>query len=178
LILPYGKHVAHIHPTVFVAPSAVIIGDVEIEEGASVWFGAVLRGDMAPIRIGAGTNIQDNCTLHTDIDTPVSIGAGVTVGHNAVVHGCTIESDCLIGMGALVLNRARVLRGSIIAAGSVVRQDSVIGPGQLAAGTPATIKKDLSDEAAATIADSEVHYRDLAEAYRQSEAIQAKALGD
>lgn len=176
MILPYGEHVPHIHPTVFMAPTAVIIGDVEIEEGASIWFGAVLRGDMAPIRIGAGTNIQDNCTLHTDIDTPVSIGTGVTVGHNAVVHGCTIEAGCLVGMGALVLNRVRILSGSIIAAGSVVRQDSVIGPGQLAAGTPATIKKDLSAQAITTIREAETRYRDLAEVYRQSDTIQAQAL--
>ena len=171
MILPYKTHAPRIHPTVFVAPTAVVIGDVEIEEGASVWFGAVLRGDMAPIRIGAGTNIQDNCTLHTDIDTPLIIGPGVTVGHNAVVHGCTIEADCLIGMGALVLNRAKVLNGSIIAAGSVVRQGSAIGPGQLAAGTPAAIKKPLSAEATATIVDAQIHYRHLAEVYRLNEAI-------
>ncbi len=128
MVLSYGEKTPMIHPSVFVAPTAVIIGDVEIAEGASVWFGAVLRGDMAHIRIGAGTSIQDNCTLHTDIDTPVSIGTGVTVGHNAVVHGCTIEANCLVGMGALVLNRARILSGSIIAAGSVVRQESVMGP--------------------------------------------------
>lgn len=171
MILPYGAQVPRIHSTVFVAPTAVVIGDVEIEEGASVWFGAVLRGDLAPIRIGAGTNIQDNCTLHTDIDTPLFIGAGVTVGHNAVVHGCTIEADCLIGMGALVLNRAKVLKDSIVAAGSVVRQDYAIGPGQLAAGTPATIKKTLSAEAIASIRDAQTHYRDLAEVYRQNEAL-------
>lgn len=176
MILPYQEHVPRIHPTVFVAPTAVVIGNVEIEEGASVWFGAVLRGDMAPIRIGAGTNIQDNCTLHTDIDTPLFIGPGVTVGHNAVVHGCTIEADCLIGMGALVLNRAKVLKGSIIAAGSVVRQDYAIGPGQLAAGTPATIKKPLSTEATATIRDAQNHYRDLAGVYRQNGALQAQSL--
>lgn len=156
------------------APTAVIIGDVDIEAGASIWFGAVLRGDMASIRIGADTNIQDNCTLHTDTDTPISIGAGVTVGHNAVVHGCTIEADCLIGMGALVLNRARILNGSMIAAGSVVREESVIGPGQLAAGTPATIKKTLSAEATASIMDAVTHYRDLAEVYHQSCPIEGQ----
>ena len=167
MILSYGEKTPVIHPSVFLAPTAVIIGDVEIGESASVWFGAVLRGDLAPIRIGAGTNIQDNCTLHVDEDTPASIGAGVTIGHNAVVHGCTIEDDCLIGMGALVLNRARIRSGSMIAAGSVVRQESVIGPGQLAAGTPAIIKKDLPPKAIATIRDSVAHYRDLARAYRQ-----------
>lgn len=176
MILPFREQAPRIHPTVFVAPSAVIIGDVEIEAGASVWFGAVLRGDLAPIRIGAGTNIQDNATLHTDIDTPLSIGSGVTVGHNAVVHGCTIEADCLIGMGALVLNRVQISSGSIIAAGSVVRQDSRIGPNQLAAGTPATIKKALSPEATLIIKDAQIHYRDLAEVYRRSETIAAHSL--
>jgi len=165
MILPYGDKTPSIHPSAFVAPTAVIIGDVEIAEGASVWFGAVLRGDLAPIRIGARTNIQDNCTLHVDADTPTTIGAGVTIGHNAVVHGCTIEADCLVGMGALVLNRARICTGSIIAAGAVVRQDCVIGSGQLAAGTPATIKKPLSTAAAATIQEAAAHYCELAEWY-------------
>jgi carbonic anhydrase/acetyltransferase-like protein (isoleucine patch superfamily) len=162
MILPYAGKAPAIHPTAFIAPTAVIIGDVEIGAGASIWFGAVVRGDMAPIRIGARTNIQDNCTLHVDVDTPATIGAGVTVGHNAVVHGCAIESECLIGMGALVLNRAKICSGSIIAAGAVVRQDSVIGPHQLAAGTPAVIKKTLSSAALATIQEAAAHYVELA----------------
>jgi carbonic anhydrase/acetyltransferase-like protein (isoleucine patch superfamily) len=169
MILPYREKTPILHPTVFVAPTAVIIGDVEIAEGASVWFGAVLRGDMAPIRIGARTNIQDNCTLHVDADTPATIGAGVTIGHNAVVHGCTIEDDCLIGMGALVLNRAKIGNGTIIAAGAVVREDQVVPAGQLAAGTPAAVKKPLSVAAAATIREAAAHYCQLAGEYGDSE---------
>jgi carbonic anhydrase/acetyltransferase-like protein (isoleucine patch superfamily) len=169
MILPFGEITPILHPTVFVAPTAVIIGDVEIEAGASIWFGAVVRGDMAPVRIGARTNIQDNCTIHVDADTPVAIGAGVTIGHNAVVHGCTIEDRCLIGMGSLVLNRARICTGSIIAAGAVVRQDSLIGPGQLAAGTPAAIKKTLSPADAATIREAAEHYCELAAHYGRSD---------
>ena len=165
MILPHGDKTPTIHPSVFVAPTAVVIGDVQIAEGASVWFGAVLRGDLAPIRIGAGTNIQDNVTLHVDEDTPATIGAGVTIGHNAVVHGCTIADDCLIGMGALVLNRASIGSGTIVAAGAVLRQDSVIAPGQLVAGTPAVVKKSLSQAAAATIGEAAAHYRQLAAEY-------------
>lgn len=167
MILPYEGKVPLIHPSVFVAPTAVIIGDVEIDEGASVWFGAVVRGDMAPIRIGARTNIQDNCTIHVDVELPAIIGKGVTVGHNAVVHGCTIADDCLIGMGSLVLNRACIESGSIIAAGAVVTEDSRIGPEMLAAGTPAVVKKALGASAVAGIRDAAARYCELVEKYRR-----------
>jgi carbonic anhydrase/acetyltransferase-like protein (isoleucine patch superfamily) len=166
MLLAFRDHWPRIHPTAYVAPTATIIGDVEISAGASVWFGAVVRGDMAPIRIGARTNIQDNCTIHVDADTPATIGSGVTIGHNAVVHGCTIADDCLIGMGAQVLNRARIESGSIIAAGAVVTQDSRIGPGVLVAGAPAEVKKPLSTSAVASIREAAIHYGELAECYQ------------
>ncbi|MEJ2639989.1 MAG: gamma carbonic anhydrase family protein [Desulfosarcinaceae bacterium] len=171
MMLPYEGKTPRIHPSVFVAPTAVIIGAVEIAAGASVWFGAVLRGDLAPIRIGARTNIQDNCTIHVDIDTPAIIGDGVTIGHNAVVHGCTIEDHCLIGMGALVLNQAWIGSGSIIAAGAVVTQESRIGPEVLAAGTPAVVKKSLDAPAVAGIRDAAAQYCDLVEKYRRRDSL-------
>jgi carbonic anhydrase/acetyltransferase-like protein (isoleucine patch superfamily) len=167
MILPYQGKAPLIHPSVFVAPTAVIIGDVEIDEGASIWFGAVVRGDMAPIRIGARTNIQDNCTIHVDVDLPAIIGKGVTIGHNAVVHGCTIADHCLIGMGALVLNRACIEKGSIIAAGAVVPQGGRIGPQVLAAGMPAVVKKPLGASAVAGIRDAAAQYCQLVENYRR-----------
>jgi len=130
---------------VFVAPTASVIGDVEIEEGASIWYGAVLRGDLAYIKIGKNTNIQDNCTIHTDTDKPAIIGDNVTVGHNAVVHGCTVENNCLIGMNAVILNDAVIKTGSVIAAGSVVREGDKIGPRHFAVGIPALFKKELPE---------------------------------
>jgi carbonic anhydrase/acetyltransferase-like protein (isoleucine patch superfamily) len=127
----------------FIAPTAVLIGDVTVEEGASVWFGAVLRGDFNRIVIGAGTSVQDNSVIHTNEDLPTIIGSNVTVGHLSLLEGCEIEDGALIGMGSIVLNRARVGRRAMLAAGSVVREDQEIPREVLAAGVPATVKKDL-----------------------------------
>ena len=129
---------------VFIAPTAVVLGDVEIGDGSSIWYGAVVRGDEAKIRIGKNTNIQDNCTLHSDPPSPLVIGDNVTVGHNAVVHGCTVEDDCLIGIGSIVLNDARVKTGSIVASGCVVKQGQEVGPYHMVAGAPARLKKELT----------------------------------
>ena len=145
MIIEYNKIVPSIGDNVFIAPTAVIIGDVTIDDGASIWFNAVLRGDMAPIRIGANTNIQDNCTIHTDFGKPAIIADHVTVGHNAVVHGCTIDTGSLVGIGAIVLNGAHVMAQTVVAAGAVVREGARFGPRQLVAGAPATVKKDLAD---------------------------------
>ena len=122
MILPFGGKLPVIGENVYLAPTAVLIGDVVIGDGSSIWFGTVLRGDMAPIRVGRETNIQDNCTVHVDEGFPAVIGDRVSVGHNAVVHGCTVEDECLVGMGALVLTGALVRRGSVVAANAVVRE--------------------------------------------------------
>ncbi len=124
--------------------SAVVIGDVELQDGASVWYGAVLRGDMEPIRIGRDTNIQDNCTVHTEVGCPARVGDGVTIGHHAVIHGCVVEDDCLISIGAALLNGAVIRRGSVVAAGAVVREGQEVGPGLLVAGIPAAAKRPLT----------------------------------
>ena len=145
MIIEYKGKKPVIGNNVFIAPTAVIIGDVTLEDNASVWFGAVLRGDMAPITVGENANIQDNCTLHVDYDTPVVIGDNVTVGHNAVVHGCTVEDHSLIGIGATVLNNARIGKGAVVAAGSVVREGQVVEPWTLVAGIPAKLKKMLEE---------------------------------
>jgi carbonic anhydrase/acetyltransferase-like protein (isoleucine patch superfamily) len=145
MIIEYNQIVPRIGKNVYIAPTAVVIGDVTIGDGASIWFNAVLRGDMAPIRIGANSNIQDNCTVHTDFGKPATIGEKVTVGHNAVVHGCTIGDGSLIGIGAVVLNDAQVGEQAVVAAGAVVREGTRVGPRQLVAGIPALVKKDLSD---------------------------------
>jgi len=130
-------------PDAFVAPTAVLIGDVVVEEGASVWFGAVLRGDFNRIVVGAGTSVQDNSVLHTNEELPTTIGRNVTVGHLSLLEGCTVEDGALIGMGSIVLNRARVGSRAMLAAGSVVREDGEIPPEVLAAGVPAQVKKSL-----------------------------------
>jgi carbonic anhydrase/acetyltransferase-like protein (isoleucine patch superfamily) len=130
-----------VHRSVFIAKSASIMGDVEIGEDSSIWYGAVLRGDGAPIRIGKGTSIQDNCVIHVDIGAPTTIGSGVTVGHCALVHGATVEDDCIIGMNAVVLNHARIGRGSIVGANALVTANKEIPPNSLVLGSPAKVVK-------------------------------------
>ena len=130
-------------PDAFVAPTAVLVGDVVVEEGASVWFGAVLRGDYSRIVVGAGSNVQDNCVLHTNEDLPTLIGSNVTVGHLSMLHGCVVEDGALIGMGSIVLDGARIGRQAMLAAGSVVSEGGEIPAEVLAAGAPAQVRKAL-----------------------------------
>ena len=158
MIIELGEKKPRIGNNVFIAPTAVIVGDVEIRDRASIWYGAVLRGDMAPIFIGENTNVQDNCTVHTDYGKPTHIGKSVTVGHNVVVHGCHVEDHCLIGMGSILLNDCRVKEGSIVAAGSVVREGQSVGPFHLVAGAPAIFKKELPHEIFSRIANPVQNY--------------------
>ncbi len=133
--------------SVFVAPGAILLGDVIVAEKSSIWYQTVVRGDMNFIRIGRSTNLQDHCTIHVTSDIhPVQIGDRVTVGHAAVIHGATLGNDCLIGMGSLILDGARVGAGSLIAAGSVVPPGMEIPPRSLAQGAPARIRRTLTDE--------------------------------
>ena len=141
--LPFDGKEPQVAPDAFVAPTAVLIGDVVVEEGASVWFGAVLRGDFDRIVVGAGSSVQDNCVVHTNEDLPTIIGQNVTVGHLSLLEGCVIEDGAIVGMGSIVLNRARVGSRVMLAAGSVVTEDGEIPPEVLAAGAPAEAKKDL-----------------------------------
>ena len=126
-----------IDPTAFIAPGAIVLGDVHLGAESSVWYNAVLRGDTDRITIGARTNIQDLTMIHADPGVPCTVGERVTVGHRVILHGCTIEDDCLIGMGAIILNGARVGRGSVIGAGALVRENAEIAPGSLVVGVPA-----------------------------------------
>jgi carbonic anhydrase/acetyltransferase-like protein (isoleucine patch superfamily) len=130
----------------YVAPTAVLIGDVTVAAGASIWFGAVLRGDNSAIVIGEGSNVQDNCVIHCAQDLPTIVGANVTIGHMAMLEGCVIDDNSLIGMGAIVLQRARVGSGSLVAAGAVVGEGVAIPAGVLAAGVPARVKKEIDGE--------------------------------
>ncbi|GAA1144011.1 gamma carbonic anhydrase family protein [Streptomyces javensis] len=157
-----------IAPDTFVAPTSVVIGDVVLAAGSSVWYQAVLRGDGGPIVLGADSNIQDNCTVHVDPGFPVSIGERVSVGHNAVVHGCTVEDEVLIGMGATVLNGARIGAGSLVAAQALVPQGMEIPPGSLVAGVPARVKRPLTDEEREGIKLNAQVYADRAKQYREA----------
>ncbi|MEK6714378.1 MAG: gamma carbonic anhydrase family protein, partial [Nitrospirota bacterium] len=154
-ILSYKGIYPKLHQTVFIVESAIIIGDVEIGEYSSVWFNAVIRGDVNYIRIGYRTNIQDLCMLHVTKDThPLILGNEITVGHSVTLHGCTIKDRCLIGMGATILDGAVVGEDCIIGAGALVTEGSVIPPGTLAIGFPAKPKRDLTDAERARIKQS------------------------
>jgi len=148
-----------VHETAFVASGARLVGDVRIGEGASVWYNAVVRGDSAAITLGAGSNLQDNVSVHVDVDSPVVIGENVSVGHNAVVHGCTIGDGSLIGMGSVVLSGVVIGAGCLIAGGAVVLEGSVIPDGSLVAGVPAKVRRQLSDDERAGILRNAQIYR-------------------
>jgi carbonic anhydrase/acetyltransferase-like protein (isoleucine patch superfamily) len=167
VILPYGGIHPRIHPTAFVAPNATVIGNVTIEEEASVWFGAVIRGDEPEfeIRVGARTSVQDNVVLHVSRQGPTVIGADVTIGHGAVLESCTVGRGALIGMNAVVLQKATVGDEALVAAGAVVGQGAAIPPRTLAAGSPAAVKKELKGESLRWIQTSAGHYVDLSRSY-------------
>lgn len=142
-IYTYNKIKPEIHTSVYIAPNAMIIGDVKLDAESSVWFGSVVRGDTDTIKIGKRTNIQDLSVCHADEGIPLTIGNNVTVGHRCIIHGCTIEDDCLIGMGAVIMNHSIVGKGSVIAAGSVVLENTTIPPYSLVAGSPGIIKRKI-----------------------------------
>jgi len=146
LVLPYLEHAPVIGEDVFIAPHAAVIGQTTLGDRVSVWFGAVLRGDIAPVMVGEGTNIQDNSVLHVGSHEPCVVGRHVVVGHNAVLHGCTVEDGCVVGMGAIVLNRAVIGQGSVIGAGSLITQGTVIPPYSLVLGSPGQVARELTEE--------------------------------
>jgi carbonic anhydrase/acetyltransferase-like protein (isoleucine patch superfamily) len=159
-----GKH-PRVADDAFVAPSADLVGDVVVEERASVWFGAVLRGDFSSIVIGAGSSVQDNAVVHCAEGLATVVGRNVTIGHGALLEGCIIEDGAVIGMGAIVLQRARVGSGSMVAAGAVVREGQEIPPGVVAAGAPAVVKKPLDGPSREWVESAAVHYQALRTRY-------------
>ncbi|MBE9528975.1 MAG: gamma carbonic anhydrase family protein [Proteobacteria bacterium] len=159
MILPFKSIYPKLHETVFTVESAAIIGDVEIGADSSIWFNAVVRGDVHYIRIGERTNIQDNSTLHVTHDThPLVLGNDITAGHNVTLHGCTIEDRCLIGMGAIILDGAVVGSDSMIGAGALVTEGMVVPPGSLVVGVPGKVKRALTDDEKAGILQSATNY--------------------
>jgi carbonic anhydrase/acetyltransferase-like protein (isoleucine patch superfamily) len=165
MILTYGGHTPRVAGSAFIADSADIIGDVEIGENASIWFQSVLRGDIEPIRVGANSNIQDGTVVHTMMGARTTVGDWVTVGHRAVLHGCTIENHCLIGMGAILLNNVRVGEGSIVAAGALVLENTVIPPHSLYLGVPARFQRQLAESDRVFIDMHATHYLQYKENY-------------
>ena len=153
--------------TAFVAPGAVLIGRVTIGAEASVWYGAVLRADCDAISVGTRSNVQDGCVLHADPGVPLSVGSEVTIGHNATLHGCTIEDLVLIGMGAVVLNGARVARHSVVAAGTVLTEGQQVPEGVLVAGVPGKVRRDLSEAERAAIERNAATYIALSQLRRR-----------
>ena len=160
----------HILPSVdescFVAESADVIGNVMLEQGANIWYNTVIRGDLEPITVGANTNIQDLCTVHTSRHFPTVIGAYVTVGHRAICHGCTIEDRVLVGMGSIILDGAYVESDVIIGAGSLVPPGKRIPSGSLVMGSPAKVVRTLTSEEIESIKQSAVHYVSLSQQYK------------
>jgi len=151
---------------IFIAENATVIGDVTLTDDVNIWFGAVVRADRDSIAVGAGSNIQDNAVVHTTPGFPVRIGAGVSVGHGAILHGCTIEDDVLVGMGAIVLNGAVVGEGSIIGAGAVVTEGKEIPPRSLVLGVPGKVVRETTPEQQEKIVHNAREYIRLAGGYR------------
>ncbi len=166
LIRPFGGKAPRLHDTAFVAETATVVGDVEMGALSSVWFGSVLRADVHFIRIGARTNIQDQCVIHVTRGThPTVVGDEVTLGHRVTLHGCTVKERCLVGMGATVLDGAVVGEESMIGAGSLVPPGMIVPPRTLALGSPARVKRDLTPEEVASLGAFVRSYVDRARQY-------------
>lgn len=163
-----GDLVPSVDPTAWIAPTATLVGDVTVLAGASIWYGTVLRGDGDGITIGARSNIQDGCVVHTDRGLPAAVGEGVSVGHRAVLHGCLVGDGALVGMGAVVLNGAEIGAGCLVAAGAVVLEGSSFEPGTLVAGVPARARRELTEEERGRLARNAAVYLDLTDRHRQA----------
>ena len=178
LVLPHHGVTPAVPPSVYIAPTAAVIGDVVLGELASVWFGAVVRGDVHFIRIGDETNVQDGTIVHvTNGRFPTHIGRRITIGHGAIVHGSTIEDLCLIGMGARVLDGAVIPHASLVAAGAVVLEGSRFPERSLIAGVPARARRTLTDEEVARIEESADHYIEYARGYAAEEMARREGAG-
>lgn len=155
-----------IDPTAFIAPGAAVLGDVTIGKESSVWYHSVVRGDMEPISIGEQTNIQDLSVLHVDEGLPCIVGNRVGVGHRAILHGCTVEDDCLIGMGAILLNGVKIGAGSVVGAGALITENTVVPPGSLVLGVPAKVVRGVDDALRVRIGETARHYLELARLHK------------
>lgn len=164
-LIPFDGRIPQIDDTAWLAPTATVIGKVRVAADASVWFGAVMRGDIDEIVLGARSNLQDNAVIHTEAGSPTLIGEDVSIGHGAVVHGCVVEDGCLIGMNATVLNGAVIGTQSLVAAGAVVLEGTIVPPRSLVAGVPAKVRRELSDEEVAGLHGNSARYVPRAKQY-------------
>ena len=168
IIRTFAGKTPQIDRSVFLAESCSVIGDVVIGANSSVWYGTVIRGDVMPIRVGERTSIQDNTVIHVTSDfSGTIIGSDCTVGHSAIIHACTVEDFCLIGMGSIILDGARIGRGSLVGAGALVTPGTDIPPGSLVVGSPAKVKRPVNDKEREQIAYGAQHYVELAQRYRE-----------
>lgn len=167
MLFSLGDKTPQVDADAWVAPGCHVIGDVTMAAGVSVWFGATLRGDNEVIAVGAGSNIQENCVLHTDMGFPLTIGAGCTIGHKAILHGCTIGENSLIGMGATVLNGAVIGKNCLIGAGALITEGKIIPDGTLVMGVPGKVVRELDAVAIAGLQASANHYCENAARFRR-----------
>ncbi len=167
-----------IHPTAFIAPGAIVLGDVMLGRDASVWYHTVLRGDMDAIRIGDQTNIQDLSMVHVDEGVPCTVGRRVGVGHRAILHGCTVEDECLIGMGAILLNGVRVGTGSVIGAGAVLPEGMAVPPGSLVLGVPGRVVRPVDADLRRRIEGTWRHYVEQARRHRAGTVARHPSSGE
>ena len=158
MIYDFEKNTPQIHPDSWVASNAVIIGKVTLEKNSNIWFNSVIRGDVEPITIGEGSNVQDGSVIHTDPGCPAIIGKNVTSGHLVMLHGCIIEDDCLIGIGATILNKAKIGKNSIIGANALVTENKVIPERSLVLGSPGKVVRQVSEEEIKSIKENAEHY--------------------
>lgn len=169
-IITIDSKTPKVAPSAFTAPTATLSGDVELGERASAFYGVSVRGDSAPIRIGAMTNLQDNVVVHADSGYPATVGSGVSVGHSAVIHGCTIGDGSLVGMSATIMNGADIGEQSLVAAGALVLEGTVVPPRSLVAGVPAKVRRALTEEEVHGLRTNTEHYLVLAEKHREANA--------
>lgn len=157
----------------WIAPNAVVLGNVVLKKNASIWFGAVLRGDNDPIVVGENSNVQDGSVLHTDTGSPLTIGANVTVGHKVMLHGCTIGDNSLVGIGSIILNGARIGRNCLIGAGALITENKVIPDNSMVLGAPGKVVREVSEQQAMVLAGSAAHY--VANWKRYREGLRSRA---
>jgi carbonic anhydrase/acetyltransferase-like protein (isoleucine patch superfamily) len=172
-----GDETPQVHASAWIAPGARVVGNVHLGEDVGIYYGAVLRAEVASIRVGDRTNIQDNCVLHAGLGHSVEVGAGVTVGHAAIIHGCTVGDDVLIGMGATLLNDCVIGSETIIGAGALVPEGTVVPPGSLVVGAPGRVVRELEEQERSAIRAGAEHYLGLLSRHRRASAVTPHSSG-
>ena len=167
MIYDFEKNVPQVHPDAWVAPNASLIGKIKLEKNSSIWFNAVLRGDIELITIGESTNIQDGSVLHTDPGFKLNVGKGVTVGHMVMLHGCQIDDDTLIGIGSIILNNAKIGKNCIIGANSLITENKIIPDNSLVVGSPGRVLRKVTEEEIKAIHENAQHYVDGSKKYKK-----------